>query len=416
MRNCPASMSSELVYIGLLFALFVVPKALQRFRVPAAITSLALGAAAARADLFAHDPAVALLSTLGITGLFLFAGLEVELEDLRRGAAVVVQHLAIQGALVAGAAALFASGLDLPWRAAALVSLALLTPSTGFILDSLPTFGLDARQAFWTRTKAVATELIALAVLFAVVQSSSPGRLVASSAALVALVAVIPVALRLFASAIAPWAPRSEFAFLVMLGVVAAYATRRLGVYYLVGAFLVGIAARRFRRSLPAFSSDRLVGAVEVFASFFAPFYFFHAGAELDPEVLGPASLLAGLGFFAVLVPIRVATVAAHRRAALGEPWAKGARVGISLAPTLVFSLVLAALAARFGAPPFLVGGIVVYAVTNTMLPALALGVLPAFDAPHAAGGPAACPADAEEPRAGAAAAVAPAHRDGPVG
>jgi Kef-type K+ transport system membrane component KefB len=406
-------MSTELAYIGLLFALFVVPKALQRFRIPAAITALALGAVASRTGLFVGDPAVALLSALGITGLFLFAGLDVDLAGLRRGAGVVAQHVAIQAALVTGAVFLLAAAFDLPWRTAALVCLALLTPSTGFILDSLPTFGLDERQAFWTRTKAVASELVALAVLFVVVQSSSPLRLVASSAALLALVAVIPLVMRAFASAIAPYAPRSEFAFLVMLGVLAAYATRHLGVYYLVGAFLVGIAARQFRRSLPAFSSDRLVHAVEVFASFFAPFYFFNAGAHLEPDVLGPASFLAGLGFFAVLIPVRVAIVAAHRRLVLGEAWREGARVATSLVPTLVFSLVLADLASRFGAPPYLVGGIVVYAVANTMLPALTLGVVPSFDAPHAGdlgGAP-----DAPSP-GGPATAVAAAPPDGPLG
>lgn len=380
------AMSPELAYVALLFALFVVPKALQRFRIPAAITSLALGAAASRVDVFVGDPTVGLLATLGITGLFLFAGLDVDLGELRRGAGVVAQHVLIQAGLVTAAVLLLAAAFELPWRPATLVCLAVLTPSTGFILDSLPTFGLDERQAFWTRTKAVASELVALAALFVVVQSSSPLRLLASSAALLALIALIPVVMRAFASAVAPYAPRSEFAFLVMLGVLAAYATRHLGVYYLVGAFLVGIAARQFRRRLPAFSSDRLVHAVEVFASFFAPFYFFNAGAHLQPEVLGPASFLAGLGFFVVLIPVRVATVAAHRRVALGEPLRKGARVATALVPTLVFSLVLAELASRFDAPAYLVGGIVVYAVANTMLPAIAFGVLPAFDAPHAGG------------------------------
>jgi Kef-type K+ transport system membrane component KefB len=399
-------MPTELAYIGLLFALFVVPKALQRFRIPAAITSLVLGAAASGAGLLAGDPVVALLATLGITGLFLFAGLDADLADLRRGAAVVAQHVLIQAALVGGAAALLAAIFDLAWRPATVVSLALLTPSTGFILDSLPTFGLDARQAFWTRTKAISTEIVALAVLFVVVQSSSPLRLAASSAALLALVAVIPFVMWAFASVIAPYAPRSEFAFLVMLGVLAAYATRHLGVYYLVGAFLVGMAARQFRRRLPAFSSDRLIHAVEVFASFFAPFYFFNAGAHLHADALGPAAFLAGALFLVVLVPVRVGIVAAHRRAVLGEAWAKGARVGTSLVPTLVFSLVLAGiLATRFEAPPYLVGAIVVYAVANTMFPALALGVLPAFDAPHA------MDADALSP------AVAPAVLgDGPQG
>lgn len=392
-------MSSEIAYVGLLFALFVVPKALQRFRIPSAITSLALGVAAARLGLFASDTAIALLSTLGISGLFLFAGLDVELRDLRRGAAFVAQHVAIQAALVAGTSAALMTLAGIPWRPAALVALALLTPSTGFILDSLSSFGLDDQQAFWTRTKAVATELVALAVLFLVLQSSSPLRLATSSLALFALVAVIPFLMRAFASAIAPYAPRSEFAFLVMLAVLAAFATRRLGVYYLVGAFLVGIAARQFRTRLPALSSDRLIHAVEVFASFFAPFYFFNAGAHLRPDALGIPALLTGIALVAVFVPLRIGSVALHRRLVLGETWDGGRRVATSLVPTLVFSLVLAEiLAERFATPPWLVGGLVVYAVVNTVVPALLLRVAPAFDAPH---DPEVAPPAAAAPTAG---------------
>jgi Kef-type K+ transport system membrane component KefB len=377
-------MSTEVAYVGLLFALFVVPKALQRFRVPAAITSFVLGAAASHLGLFAGDPVIALLATLGITGLFLFAGLDVDLRDLRRGAGFVVQHVAVQAVLVAAASAAFMAAFELPWRPSALIALALLTPSTGFIVDSLPSFGLDERQAFWTRSKAVATELVALAVLFVVLQSTSPLRLAASSVALLALVAVIPIVMRAFASAIAPYAPRSEFAFLVMLAVLAAFATRKLGVYYLVGAFLVGIAARQFRGRLPALSSDRLIHAVEVFASFFAPFYFFGAGAHLRPDMLGLGALLTGAAFVALFVPVRIAIVALHRRLVLGEPLALGRRVATSLVPTLVFSLVLAEiLAERFAPPSYLVGGLVAYAVVNTIVPALTLRVMPGFDEPH---------------------------------
>jgi Kef-type K+ transport system membrane component KefB len=378
-------MSNEIAYIGLLFALFVVPKALQRLRIPAAITSFALGIGAAQLGLFAGDPTLGLLATLGITGLFLFAGLDVEVQDLRRGAGFVAQHVAIQATLVALTAFAFVALVELPWRPAALLALALLTPSTGFILDSLGSFGLDERQAFWTRTKAIATELVALTVLFVVLQSTSPARLAGATVALVLLVAVIPILMRAFASAIAPYAPRSEFAFLVMLAVLAAFATRELGVYYLVGAFLVGIAARQFRHQLPALSSDRLIHAVEVFASFFAPFYFFSAGSHLRAELIGVLSLVTGAAFLVLFVPLRVAVVAIHRRLALGEPLRVGRRVAPSLLPTLVFSLVLAEiLMARFEAPPWLVGGLVVYTVVNTMIPGLTLGVTPEFDAPIA--------------------------------
>jgi hypothetical protein len=39
---------------------------------------------------------------------------------------------------------------------------------------------------------------------------------------------------------------------------------------------------------------------------------------------------------------------------------------------------------ARFEAPPWLVGGLVVYTVVNTMIPGLTLGVTPEFDSPIA--------------------------------
>ena len=57
-----------------------------------------------------------------------------------------------------------------------------------------------------------------------------------------------------------------------------------VGVYYLVGAFVVGITAQRFRERLPAIASDQMLHAVEVFASFFVPFYFFSAGLHVRHE------------------------------------------------------------------------------------------------------------------------------------
>ena len=58
-------MSQELVYLALIFALLVVPRALQRFRIPAPLTCLlfGIGVMLALGD-GAHDPVVALLATL----------------------------------------------------------------------------------------------------------------------------------------------------------------------------------------------------------------------------------------------------------------------------------------------------------------------------------------------------------------
>ncbi len=150
-------MNDELIYLLLIFGLLVVPRALQQFRIPGPITCLALGIAAMLAwGDKTHDPVVTLLSTLGISSLFLFAGLEVEFKSLRRGLGRLLMHLAIRLVALAGVGWLAWHFLGLGWQAASLVALALLTPSTGFILDTLAKLGLDEEERFWVTSKAIA--------------------------------------------------------------------------------------------------------------------------------------------------------------------------------------------------------------------------------------------------------------------
>jgi Kef-type K+ transport system membrane component KefB len=378
--------ASELGYVVLLFALFIVPRYLQRWRLPSAVTSFGLGVVAGLGfGLYQNDATIHLLATFGIVAIFLFAGLEVDLLDLKAGAGHLVRHLAIRMVLLllmlVALDRLFGLGL----RPATLVALALLTPSTGFILDTLTRFGLTSEEQFWIKTKAIGTELLALAILFVVLQSASLERLGLASAALFLIVALLPPIFRLFATRIAPHAPKAEFAFLVMIALVTAYATRTLGVYYLVGAFLVGVAARRFRESLPAMASERMLHAVEVFASFFAPFYFFGAGVELRREALSLTSLALGTAFFVVAVPLRLGSVALLRRWMLGEGFRASARIAIPMLPTLVFTLVLAGiLRDSFGVSGPLIGGLIVYAMLTTLIPGFFFGApTPTFDEPE---------------------------------
>lgn len=372
--NPVTSVPTDLMYVALLFALFVVPKALQRYRIPSAITALLMGVGARALGLFEHDPTVQLLATFGIVALFLFAGLEIDGTELRRGAKTLIQHGVLWTALIVAVALSSAAIFDLAARPATLVALALLTPSTGFILSSLTGFGLDAEERFAVKSKAVAAELLALAALFVVLQSTSAQRLGLATLAMLALVLVIPLAFRLFAAVVAPYAPRSEFAFLLMVAVLCAYATRRLGVYYLVGAFLVGVAAQRFRARLPAMSSEKMVDALEAFGSVFIPFYFFSAGSHVNASELNPAAFGIAIAFLLVVIPARIAITSLHRRVMLAEAWHRARRVSIALVPTLVFTLVLAGILRDvFHAPEYLVGALLIYTIANTTLPAFFL-------------------------------------------
>lgn len=369
----------QLLFIGLLFALFLVPKLLQRFRIPAAVTALLMGAAATALGLFPEDPTLALLSTLGITALFLFAGLEIDADELRQNIRPLALHGAIWTALAIATGIAAAIILDVSPRTAALLALAIVTPSTGFILSTLSTFGLAPAEQRSVRIYAVGSELIALTALFFVLQSTSPSRLALALLAMAGVVVIIPLAFRMFASSVAPFAPRSEFAFLLMVAVVCAYATRLLGVYYLVGAFIVGVAAQQFRGRHPAMSSEKMVDALEAFGSVFIPFYFFHAGTEIVGERLTFRAIALGLLLVVVVVPIRVAVISLHRNLALGERFDVSRRIGSAMIPTLVFTLVIVGLLEnKFGLSPEIATALVIYTIVNTTIPAFVLRSEPA--------------------------------------
>ena len=371
-------MSRELVYLLLIFALLVIPRALQRFRLPAPITCLLFGIAAMLAlGNSVHDPVVTLLSTLGISSLFLFAGLEVDMQELRRGLWPLVAHLAIRIGTLALLSWLGWRYLGLGWQASALLALALLTPSTGFILDTLERLGLDEEERFWVTSKAIAGELLALAALFVVLQAGDPVQLGVSTLAMLALMIGLPLLYVAFGRWIVPHAPGSEFSLLVMAGFVAAFITYKLGVYYLVGAFIAGLVARLLRTRIPRMASDENIHALRLFASFFVPFYFFHAGSQIARDALTLEALGLGLLLTAVVVPLRVAMVWLQRRVLFrGEHEHSTFKVSVALTPTLVFTLVLAEiLHSRFGLSGTLTGALVLYTTLNTLLPSLLLRV-----------------------------------------
>jgi Kef-type K+ transport system membrane component KefB len=368
-------MSNELIYLLLIFGLLVVPRALQRFKLPAPITCLLLGVGAMLAfGERTHDPVIVLLSTLGISSLFLFAGLEVDLRALRKQLGPLLVHLAIRAASLGGVGWLAWRYLGLEWQAAALVALALLTPSTGFILDTLERLGLDEEERFWVTSKAIAGELMALAALFVVLQAGDPVQLGISSLAMAAMMVGLPLLFVALGRWVVPHAPGSEFSLLVMVGMVAAFITYKLGVYYLVGAFVAGLVARMLRLRMPRLASDDNMHALRLFATFFVPFYFFHAGTGISRDALTWEAAGLGVVLTMVLVPLRIGIVWLQRRLMFGEQRHSSLKVALSLSPTLVFTLVLAnILYVRFDLPAVLFGALILYTSLNTLLPSLIL-------------------------------------------
>ena len=86
------------------------------------------------------------------------------------------------------------------------------------------------------------------------------------------------------------------------------------------------------------------------------------------------------------MIPLRVLVLLAHRRFALGERRKDSMRIAIGMLPTLVFGLVIAEiLRDRFAVSAGLYGGLIIYTIGCTLMPALLLKTpLEEYEAPHA--------------------------------
>jgi Kef-type K+ transport system membrane component KefB len=366
------------VYLAVVFGLLVIPRALQRFRLPAPLTCFAFGIIVAGFfKPLINDSVISYLSTLGIAALFLFAGLEVDLAELRRQLPSLAANFAVRGLVLVACARIAAVYLHLGWQVDCMIALALLTPSTGFILDMLPYSGLDQTEQSEVALHAVAGEVTAVFLFLVISQAGTVKTLLISGGAIALLVAFMPLVFLALGKWVVPYAPGSEFSLLLMVGLICAIITEQLGVYYLVGAFVAGLVARSLNKRIVTLASAENLDAIRLFASFFIPFYFFHNGLGVPSAALIRASLLYGLVLSALLIPIRLAVVWLQSRFMQHRGHRGSIRVAIALTPTLIFTLVIAEiLRENFAVSPPLYGGLLVYATIASILPSL---TLPAF-------------------------------------
>jgi Kef-type K+ transport system membrane component KefB len=370
--------TQSFIYLAVVFGLLVIPRALQRFRLPAQLTCFAFGIIVA--GFFAElvsDAVISYLATLGIAALFLLAGLEVDIAELRRQFSSLVGHFAVRGFVLVAFAGVAGEFLHLGWQVDCMIALALLTPSTGFILDMLPHSGLNHTEQSEVALHAVTGEMTAVFLFLVISQAGSVKTLLVSGGAIILLIAVIPLVYFALARFVVPYAPGSEFSLLLMVGLICAVITKTLGVYYLVGAFVAGLVARSLSKRLTTLASPENLEAIRLFASFFIPFYFFHNGLGVPSAALVSASLLYGFSLAACVMPVRLGVVWLQSRLMRHRGSRGSIRVSIALSPTLIFTLVIAELLRQnYAVSPPLYGGLLVYAAIASILPSL---TLPAF-------------------------------------
>jgi Kef-type K+ transport system membrane component KefB len=367
--------STTLVYLLAIFGLLVVPRALQRFRLPAPLTCFLIGIVTAiYFKPLVSDRVAAVVATFGITSLFLLAGLEVDIVEIQRSLPRLSGHLGFRALFLCAIGWLAMHYMHLSWQPALLLGLGLLTPSTGFILDILPYSGLESSEQTEVAINAISGEITALIVLFIVSEAGSIRALTISAVALFLLIVLTPFLFLFLGKYVVPYAPGSEFSLLMMVGIMCAVITEKLGIHYLIGAFTVGLVAGLLKKRMVTLASHENLHAVRLFASFFVPFYFFHQGLVVPTGALVVEALLYGLGLSVVVIPIRLFKNWLQARYLSRRSAQGGIRVAVALSPTLIFTLVIAGILYEdFHISDALYGGLLVYAAITTILPSLVL-------------------------------------------
>ncbi|MCB0392791.1 MAG: cation:proton antiporter [Bdellovibrionales bacterium] len=361
----------EFQYFILFATILLLPKMLLRFRIPAALSALFLGVMTSFfLGWFEEDQLLLMLSRLGITSLFLFAGMEVDVTKIREDAEALTKHLLKGTALIVITGLGIMNIFDLGWRASMILSLGLMTPSTGFILSSLKGYKFTESQEHWIRNTAISKELIAIFALFFILQTESLESFLISTGALVIMITVLPQVFKIFLKKIAPFAPDSEVSFLILIALFCGVITTKLGAYYLVGAFIVGMTAGRFKHFVSDQKSENMLYSVSFFFSFFVPFYFYKAGLEFPAAIFTLKGLGAGLILTLIFLPIRLLLVFSSIWFFRKEAWKDRIEISMSLLPTLIFGLVITSiLRDRFELPTHLLSGLLIYTVTASIIP-----------------------------------------------
>ena len=148
----------------------------------------------------------------------------------------------------------------------------------------------------------------------------------------------------------------------------------KIGAYYLIGAFIAGVVAAQFRHFIKTENSEKMLYSIAFFSSLLIPFYFFKAGINVDLTTFTIKSLAFGVAFLIIFVPLRYGNVFLSIRLFLPECWNSRYQITLSLMPTLIFGLVIAAiLRDKFGVSTDIVNGLIIYTLLSSIIPSVLL-------------------------------------------
>jgi Kef-type K+ transport system membrane component KefB len=357
-----------------IFSLVLIfPKILLKFRVPSGITALFIGVlvGAMSSDL-QNDQLFRFLAQIGITSLFVFSGLEVNISELKEDRGYLSKYLVKSLSCMALIAVGVNYFLDLSLQNSIILTLGIFTPSAGFIINSLHSFNLGEDHEYWIKSKAISKEVISIILLFIALQSNDIKILLLSLVFYIGLFLFLPTIFKFFFKFVSPHAPNSEVPFLVVISLVCGVISKELGAYYLVGAFIVGLVGSRFKQAIFKENEEIIFTALNNFFNVFLPFYFFYAGMKLSFSDFSMDAITLGAIFLVLFIPLRILVYAFGLKFILKDFVQRPYDISLSLMPTLIFGLVIASVLKERGeVSNTVVYALIFYTLVSSFLPTI---------------------------------------------
>ncbi|MFN8369051.1 MAG: cation:proton antiporter [Bacteriovoracaceae bacterium] len=241
--------NNELTYVFLIILLYIIPRLLFRMGIPLGLGAFIVGFISSNLlNIFITDPVIPTFSLLGISSLFLYAGLEVNFNELRSNSKALILNILVIIIMIGIFIYLSMLILSLDLKLATIISLAIITPSTGFILDSLPGSNISEEQKMWVKLMAISSEMVAL-LLLVIIQANSPLSSILTIVTIVLLSIALPYIFQWVTRKVEINNSGSDLSFVLLLAVVIGTITKKMGAYYLVGAFLVGFTVNFYQKT-----------------------------------------------------------------------------------------------------------------------------------------------------------------------
>lgn len=339
-------------FLVLVTAIFFVPKIINRyFRIPSPITEIILGVALGvfLPRYFYLDDITSVLSTLGIITLFVYAGMEVNMDFLLKNRRFLLENILINLSIFLLVGVILVFVFNFSFVLSLLISLALITPSASFILSSFN--GESDSSRYWVETKALTGEVLSLLLMIILLGISSPQRLLLNLGILLILLFALPFVLKFMYRKFFSKLIGTEFSFILVIALIAAFLTEFIGVHYLIGAFIVGLISRRFISEIVEDyrythineeKGKQIMASFNMFAITFIPFYFFSVGLKLNQGIFTWNNVTLALILLFTMSLVRILPTTLHRILRKKETFLEAFKINSRLIPTLVFTFVIA--------------------------------------------------------------------------